>query len=131
MSPRGDKPPLPTCEAHVRRLIQLKPEDRARAWKAAVDLAEGKEMTAKVLKRALEPFVKANPKRKAISKRTPLRSALDIMARIEEAVRGGQEKEKILDLLHVLKRALLGREREDESERICEAVADANPVDPG
>jgi len=109
LSPRGDKPPLPACEAHVRRLIQLKPEDRPKAWKAAVELSQGQEATVKILKRALEPFEKPRPK-KVTGKLLRLGSALAIVQDIEKAVRGGEEQAKILDLLQALKRALVPAE---------------------
>jgi hypothetical protein len=56
LSPIGDKYPLPRNEWQVRPLIGLRPEEVRAAWQAAVGLADGKEVTARLVAQAAVPF---------------------------------------------------------------------------
>lgn len=83
LSPIGDKVPLPLNEAQVRPLIGLTPEDQVKAWKAAVEEAAGKGVTAKLVRHAAEPFVV--PTKRKRSRRATRRSA-SVPSSILEAV---------------------------------------------
>lgn len=82
LSPIGDGMPMPLNEAQVRPLIGLSPDDQVKAWKAAVEGAAGKSVTAKLVRNAAEPFVVT--KRKRPSK--PSRRRVSVSATILEAV---------------------------------------------
>jgi hypothetical protein len=67
-------PILPNCEGQARQLLGLNPEDRAKAWKNALQLAGGQEVTSNILKKAIEPF-KKEPQSRSKSKKSADQSA--------------------------------------------------------
>jgi hypothetical protein len=64
LSPIGDKMPRPANEAQFRELAGLTPEQIPQAWKNAVTAAEGKPVTAKMVRQAAAEFKTAKRARK-------------------------------------------------------------------
>jgi hypothetical protein len=77
LSPIGDGLPLPLNESQVRPLIGLEAEDQVKAWKAAVEQAAGKGITAKMVRLAAEGLAgtKGKSHAKSPKRKTPLTTA--------------------------------------------------------
>lgn len=102
LSPIGDDMPLPINEAQVRPLIGLSHEDQVKAWKAAVDDARGKKVTALIVRRAAERFsrVGATRAKKAAHKRSNLQA--NALEKVEMAL-GALVENKSDRALEILK----------------------------
>jgi hypothetical protein len=110
--PRGNKLGLAGREAPARRPIQVRPEDRPAARKAAVELADGHEVTARHIKRAVQPLLEPLPRDGAhAAVESEINHAhttrpLHLVEEIKEAVKQDGAKEKFLALLNKVKQAL-------------------------
>ena len=99
-------------EAHLRELIPVPPAKRVEAWKGAIELAKGKDITAKIVHQAAAQFrtkakgQKGKPiKKQAATESINLDKALKILARAEQAA---SSDETVLKVLKELRDCLAG-----------------------
>lgn len=93
LSPIGDELPMPRSESQVRPLIGLDAEDQVKAWKAAVEQAAGKGVTARLVRQAAEEFTGTKgkgPRKAARRKRQIGAAALEV---VESALAALAEKD--------------------------------------
>lgn len=93
LSPIGDGLPLPLNESQVRPLIGLDAEDQVKAWKAAVEQAAGKSVTARVVRQAAEEFAGTKGRRLRKAARRKRQIAAVALEAVESALAALAEKD--------------------------------------
>ncbi len=122
VSPRVNTAALPSSEGQVRPLVIIDAKDRPAAWEKANELANGRTITASIVKKAASPFLKtprgAKPGSTVKSRTSHPHTALQMVDEVELAVRNHKTEQHILGLIAKLKVLL----RESNNHQMSGAV---------